>query len=75
MASDSSAFPLSHAAPNAAARRPPHMSPAEAIAQAWQRESEESKKHWKGADARAKERWYASSPWSSAGRKTIGTKM
>ncbi|EKM54744.1 uncharacterized protein PHACADRAFT_258786 [Phanerochaete carnosa HHB-10118-sp] len=75
MASDSSAYALSHALPNAMPRRPIHMSPAEAIAQAWQRESEESKRHWRAADARTKERYYAPHPWSSTGRKTVGTKM
>lgn len=75
MASDSSAYPLSHAAQHAAALRTVYKSPAEAIAHAWQRESEETKKLWQAADARAKERYYTPHPWSSAGRKTVGTKM
>lgn len=78
MASDSSAYPpLSHVLSTAAHRRPTNMSPAQAIAEAWQRESEDSKKRWKAKDARVKDHYYAPHPWSSVGRNKpqVGSKM
>ncbi|KAI0798542.1 hypothetical protein BC629DRAFT_1285756 [Irpex lacteus] len=52
------------------------MSPAEAIADAWARESAESQKRWRAADARTKEKFYAPQPWqSSQVRSRIRTKM
>ncbi|KAI0339945.1 hypothetical protein BDW22DRAFT_559212 [Trametopsis cervina] len=72
MASDSSAYPLSHvlvvaaAAAAAAHHCPPKpMSPAEAIAAAWANESAESQLRWRAADACAKEKFYAPHPWRS----------
>ncbi|KAI0088141.1 hypothetical protein BDY19DRAFT_213962 [Irpex rosettiformis] len=78
MASDSSAYPLSHVLAAAGAHRclPDHLSPAEAIADAWARESAESQKRWRAADTHAKDKFYAAQPWqSSQVRSRIRTKM
>ena len=77
MASDSSAYPLSHVLAAAAHRRPAGLSPAQAIAEAWQRESDDSKKRWRAADARMREQYYAPPPWAPTGRRrvSVGSKM
>ena len=78
MASDSSAYPISHVLAAAAHRRPlAGLSPAQAIAEAWQRESDDSKKRWRAADARMREQYYAPHPWTPAGRARVpvGSKM
>ncbi|KAI0823416.1 hypothetical protein BC628DRAFT_535227 [Trametes gibbosa] len=45
------------------------LTPAQAIAQAWMRESPESQKKWRAADAQAKDRYTDPlRPWNTAGR-------
>ncbi|KAJ3530493.1 hypothetical protein NM688_g7701 [Phlebia brevispora] len=75
MASDPSAYPLPHLLGGAASHTNKNLTPAEAIAEAWQRESEESKRRWREADTRRKQQFYAPHPWSSVGGMRVGPKI
>ncbi|KAI0663365.1 hypothetical protein C8Q70DRAFT_1042134 [Cubamyces menziesii] len=44
------------------------LTPAQAIAQAWMRESSEAQQKWRVADALAKEKYVNPIRWSTAGR-------
>lgn len=56
----------------------PALSPAQAIAQAWHRESAEAQQRWRMADKRAKEQYVNPTRWDTAFRsekKKYGAKM
>ncbi|KAH8107713.1 hypothetical protein BXZ70DRAFT_912276 [Cristinia sonorae] len=65
MASDSTSYPLSRTPPrNGTTQYPKHVSPAQAIAEAWSKETPESQQYWRVADVRARERYLSSLVWS-----------
>lgn len=65
MASDSNSYPLSRTTQrNGAAQHPKNTSPADAIAEAWKKETPESQQYWRLADIRAKEKYLSPPVWS-----------
>ncbi|KAH9929565.1 uncharacterized protein BXZ73DRAFT_102094 [Epithele typhae] len=68
-----------HRTPTTPTTPRPALSPAQAIAQAWLRESAESQHQWRMADIRAKQKYLDPVRWSVAGplprKKREGAKM
>ncbi|KZT10915.1 uncharacterized protein LAESUDRAFT_643347 [Laetiporus sulphureus 93-53] len=53
-----------------------HLTPGQAISEAWKRESPESQAQWRLADARARQQYLAPPRWiQSPGKKANGAKM
>ncbi|PCH36023.1 hypothetical protein WOLCODRAFT_28303 [Wolfiporia cocos MD-104 SS10] len=73
MASDSPSHPYCQMI-NHASRPMQNMSPAQAIAEAWKRETPESQRQWRMADVRAREQYVSPPRWTVA-KKAVVAKM